>query len=116
MGNENPSIRKARQKRYYEANKAKCHASSKEWRLANFYGITPTQYLQMKEDQEDGCAICGRVPGEDEPELAVDHCHKTKAVRGLLCRPCNQSLGKMGDDPARLRQAADYLEGIGTYE
>lgn len=44
------------------------------------------------------CEICKR---EDvflkhlgrKPQLAIDHCHKTKKFRGLLCKACNFRLG-----------------------
>jgi hypothetical protein len=42
--------------------------------------------------------------------LAVDHSHETGAFRGLLCHSCNRAIGLLGDDPARLRAAAEYLE------
>jgi Recombination endonuclease VII len=68
-----------------------------------------------------GCAICGThqgrstgrasVPmGRAEERLCLDHCHTTGKVRDALCHSCNSALGLMGDDPARLRAAADYLE------
>lgn len=51
------------------------------------------------------CAICGRA----DPSH-WDHDHQTGVWRELLCRGCNIGLGHFGDDPARLRAAADYLE------
>jgi Recombination endonuclease VII len=40
----------------------------------------------------------------------VDHCHKTGAIRGLLCRSCNQAIGLLKDDPRLLRAAIRYLK------
>jgi hypothetical protein len=40
----------------------------------------------------------------------IDHCHKTRTVRGLLCGKCNVGLGYYDDNPAFLRKAADYIE------
>lgn len=75
------------------------------------HGITADQYDQMLADQGFQCAICGE-PHKDEKfkRLHVDHCHETGKIRGLLCTLCNTALGKMKDDPDRLRKAADYIE------
>jgi Recombination endonuclease VII len=39
-----------------------------------------------------------------------DHNHRTNVVRRLLCLLCNTAIGMAGEDPARLRRMADYLE------
>ena len=83
--------------------------------LPRTYGITYEGYEQMLAAQGGVCAICGK----DEPNehgrtgkkfrLAVDHCHDTGVVRGLLCQTCNRALGLLRDDPALLRKAMEYL-------
>lgn len=75
--------------------------------LKRTFGISVDEYDVMFDLQKGLCAICN---GEDSKRLAVDHCHKTNKVRGLLCQSCNLSIGRMGDDPDRLRRAAEYIE------
>lgn len=75
--------------------------------LRTLYGITVEQYEAMRTAQDGRCAICGIEP---DYNLAVDHCHDTGAVRALLCIPCNVGIGNLGDDPERVRKAAEYLE------
>lgn len=77
------------------------------------YKITPNQYDAMSEAQGWLCAICNqpersRFKGKLR-RLAVDHCHETGRVRGLLCCSCNRALGYFGDDAKRLEAAVAYL-------
>lgn len=79
------------------------------------YGITEAQLTEMKETQNNCCAICGSTGfligknGHTE-KLAVDHDHKTGKVRQLLCHNCNRGLGLFQDDAELLKRAATYLE------
>ena len=81
------------------------------------YGITPEQWESQLEAQDNRCAICrsSEWPGKDGKPHA-DHDHKLEifVLRGILCGNCNSGLGMFGDDPARLRAAADYLERMLT--
>lgn len=45
----------------------------------------------------------------------VDHNHVTGKVRGLLCRKCNDFLGKVKDNEALLRRLLDYLKRNGDW-
>jgi hypothetical protein len=47
--------------------------------------------------------------GCTKPATETDHCHDTGAVRGRLCRPCNQALGLFAHEPKLLAGALAYL-------
>ena len=96
-----------------EAQKAMRSANplgEKNRNLQKKYGITLADYDTMLRLQKRVCAICKRHSPNPNFGLAVDHCHTTKKVRGLLCTNCNRGIGHFADDPARLREAALYLE------
>jgi hypothetical protein len=76
------------------------------------YGITLDFYNYMFSKQDGKCAICrsediGRKNGL---HFLVDHDHKTKQVRGLLCHRCNLMLGSANDQTETLHRAIIYLE------
>lgn len=73
---------------------------------AKRYGVSQSELDALREKQKDGCAIC-LLPLSARPH--VDHCHKTKKVRGLLCRFCNTGLGNFRDNPENLLRAKEYL-------
>jgi hypothetical protein len=59
--------------------------------LREKYGITLEQYNELLDEQRGKCALCRKPPRKRF--LAVDHDHETGAVRGLLCTPCNTTMG-----------------------
>jgi len=105
---------------YYQANKARILAMTKAKyaanpemykvrvrarRLRNIYfpHLTPSEalaeYQRLHDLQKGKCAICKNPETKIDPQLgrpcvlAVDHCHTTNKVRGLLCFRCNTNLG-----------------------
>jgi hypothetical protein len=79
------------------------------------YGITAQEYDDLLTAQSGVCAICGHSERyRDRQRLAVDHCHTTGRVRGLLCSACNKGIGCFEDDPAILERAIDYLHRTTT--
>lgn len=78
--------------------------------LKTRFGIGIEEYNQMFEQQEGKCKICGKHQSEFSMRLAVDHCHKTGVIRGLLCVHCNHGLGKFFDDTNLLLKAIEYLK------
>jgi hypothetical protein len=89
--------------------KQKSQQINKDWMLKKKFGITKKQYDQMLIDQEYSCKICKKHIDEFSKDLAVDHCHATNKVRGLLCSPCNTGLGFFRDDVNLMQAAIDYL-------
>lgn len=88
------------------ARKAR-RASSHGTRIKATYGITKAEYASLFESQGRVCAICG---GKRSYNLAVDHCHATGEVRGLLCKQCNNRLlPTVKDSVPLLMRAIDYL-------
>lgn len=112
---------------YYLRNKEKKKEASRAWKKANpdkakgyrknerdlrlrrVYGITLEEYEAMYEIQNGLCAICNKE--ETNKLLAVDHCHGTGKVRGLLCAKCNQGIGHFNDDSNLLERAIKYVQG-----
>lgn len=79
------------------------------------YGLTRDQYNEKLKFQDFVCAICKEPETSVDPRtgtlksLAVDHCHKHKGIRELLCNRCNITLGKINDDVDLLQKMIDYL-------
>lgn len=72
-------------------------------------GILPEQYKSLLKEQNGVCAICGKPNVRASRNLSIDHCHKTKFVRGLLCTKCNFGLGYFDDNEQLLLKAISYL-------
>lgn len=77
------------------------------------FGLTRNQYDDLLKLQLGVCAICSKscISGR---ALAVDHCHTTKKIRGLLCMHCNQGLGMFRDSVELLDKAKEYLKKYGS--
>lgn len=82
------------------------------------YGLTIQEYLDIAENQNFKCAICGLdnfpMKSCSSGTLVVDHDHKNNTVRGLLCHNCNRALGLLQDNVETLKSAIAYLEGVTT--
>jgi hypothetical protein len=71
-------------------------------------------YNDMYDAQDGKCAICGeeetRIIRGKKLSLAIDHCHETMNIRGLLCGSCNHGLGHFRDRIDLLESAIAYLK------
>lgn len=84
--------------------KAKMKATAKAMHLKQQYGITAEVVEELKQKQDHRCAICKK-----QKPLCVDHNHKTKQIRALLCRACNFGIGYLQEDPNLMYAAAEYI-------
>lgn len=92
--------------------KAYRDANPGRWRhnhLKTNYNIDEVEFHAMKQAQNGICLIC--ESGSVDENLAIDHCHKTGKLRGLLCKQCNFAMGQFGDNASLLRRAAEFLDG-----
>ena len=97
-----------------------CHSGSCIVRKENFereitndlqrtYGISYEDKLAMIKQQNFKCAICKSEISYDN-KAAVDHCHTSMKVRGILCRACNTGIGHLQDSVEVLEIAIQYLK------
>jgi len=127
----NPSCKKCANSRsvnWYKANPEKEREKKRRWRIDNpikvveqnrrdnlkRYGISITEWENLFELQGGLCAICNKsesvsLKGQSK-RLAVDHCHLTGKIRGLLCDNCNKALGLLEDKFELLDRASKYLQ------
>ena len=105
-----------RRKKQYHEKPELSHKSM----IARKYGITIDQYDSIWSAQGCKCAICGAeknyrtIKGKKtETRMAVDHCHTTGNIRGLLCYTCNVGIGMLQDDTNILKAAINYLDSEG---
>lgn len=115
---------KARDPKYLAKKKAKVAARQAGWTeerrererrraygswIVRKYGITLAQYDYLLKEQGGVCAICRCDKPNGKGAWHIDHCHRTGAVRGILCSKCNFVVGLCGDNPSILSAAATYL-------
>lgn len=120
-----------RQKRWYGKHRAsvlmrrKQHYQQhpeyyRDQHLRHKYGITYLDLCALFRQQEGRCEICRHKllrlrrhrytrSYENRWIAHVDHDHKTKRVRGLLCADCNFAVGMLHDSVIGAEQLVRYL-------
>lgn len=102
---------KNRDKRKQFYNSPEGIISSRKAHLKRIYNLTLDAFDKMLEDQNFKCAVCeGNETHDKHRVMAVDHCHETGKIRGLLCFKCNSALGNFNDNKQLLINAIKYLE------
>lgn len=114
---ENPELAKIKNKMDY----ANCAEKQKAYKKANYcsviqreknlarYGITTDDFNRILLQQNNCCEIC-KIELTATEKTAVDHCHTTGKVRGILCRNCNAGIGMLKESVTALESAIKYLQ------
>lgn len=88
---------------------------TKDINLKRKFGISLDEFNKMVKEQDNKCSICKREEKVIDHiqktirALAVDHCHETGKVRGLLCTKCNLALGCFEDNLSIMLEACNYI-------
>jgi hypothetical protein len=107
--------RKEKFNRYHSLSKEQRRVQNKKGNVRKF-GISYEEYHAMLERQDNKCSICNKEETETNvvynhtKYLAIDHCHETGKIRGLLCSKCNKGIGMFKEDISILKSAISYLE------
>jgi hypothetical protein len=111
-----PEKANIRNRRYKANHPEKTIDDRRKWQ----YNITPDQYKQMLEEQQNRCKVC-TVELSCAQRLTmpcIDHDHRCcpakkscgKCVRGIICYGCNVVLGFSKDNIVILENAIQYLK------
>lgn len=102
---------------WYRKNRASKLAVGKAWRernpergrsnqLKRLYGLSLEAFDAILTAQSGLCKLCSC----NLTKPVVEHDHKTKVVRGLVCQRCNIAIGHFENYSHMFRAIATYLE------
>lgn len=84
---------------------------NRKWFLRKNYNIPFEASGPLLEQAANGnCDICDSKLILKKNGYAVDHCHTTGKIRGVLCAMCNTGIGHFKDNKEFLNKAIIYLE------
>lgn len=114
---KNPAIRKKindrcrqRRKEYYNDPIRKM--KQRNVFLKKSFNLTHTDYIKILNTQNGVCGICKKHRLSPRTSyMAIDHCHESNYIRGILCNWCNRAIGLLNEDITVLQNAINYLKG-----
>jgi hypothetical protein len=86
----------------HELNKRR-HQANGGRKKSTVPGKTRKELAEFRKGKS--CAICGKR----RKKMVVDHDHKTRVIRGVLCSQCNVAIGMFDDNVNQLLIAVEYL-------
>lgn len=85
------------------------YGDSRHYHYRQKYGLGLAEIEAIVRKQGGVCAVC-----LTRPAAHVDHDHRTRRVRGILCVQCNSGLGMLRDDAEWVARAIEYLKRWGA--
>jgi len=89
--------------------KDKAAYSQLKRQLKHKFRLDINDFFALLNEQKGLCAVCKAPIMITNKGYAVDHCHETGTIRGLLCNRCNLGLGLFKDNEDALLEAANYI-------
>lgn len=99
----------ANSKKWAETNKERRREITLKKDLKRSFSLSLEDYYALVKKQHSKCAVCKAEKSLCGRRLAVDHCHRSKKVRGLLCNECNTALGLLKENEAIIDNLKAYL-------
>ena len=81
-------------------------------KLKQRFGLDKNSFLCLWIRCGGYCSICRSEPENYRPLLAIDHCHITGKIRGLLCTACNTAIAACNDNSVILRKLSAYISSF----
>jgi recombination endonuclease VII len=112
-------VRCAKRKSYGKSVCTICRHEIEDERVKRLYGLSLNEVQKKRKAQKNKCKICKRKfvdtkgsgrAGRTGRTPCIDHDHKNKKVRDIICDSCNRGLSCFRDSPRLLRKAAKYIE------
>lgn len=90
------------------------HQYWRDRQLLKKYNLPRERWQEQFDKQEGKCLGCGLIFdwSKRETKPCVDHCHKTKVFRGLLCHSCNRGIGLLKESIPTLLRLVEYLSSF----
>lgn len=92
------------------ANRPAIRARVRASQIKCVYGVTQEQVFARFEAQGRKCAACGSETSGSKLGWCTEHDHATKKFRGVVCHPCNSTIGFSKESIPRLLACAAYLK------
>lgn len=77
------------------------------------YRISLKEWRSLWKEQQGKCRCCSKQLDPNPSRFTVvDHNHKTKKIRGIVCNRCNHGIGIFKDSVPYLQKAVQYLQSF----